>query len=121
MAKLNFLAAADNAFVDKDNKLNAIGIFDTIGAKSFPMTHPKFFVVANITVDEEGPHRMKLSLKKDGNEIKSVDRNDVDQRRFNWIVAFINQKFIEGGIYQIAIDFDGEFLGSREIKVEQDL
>lgn len=121
MPKLNFLATADNAFVDSENKLNVIGIFDTVGAKSFPTIHSKFFVAANISVDGESPHRMKLSLKKDGNEIKSVERNDVDQKRFNWIVEFQNQRFDEEGIYQITIDLDGHFLDSRDMILVKDV
>jgi|SRR3989344_1466640 len=52
--KLNFLFVCDTAEISEaEKKLDVTGIFDSIGAKTFPATHPFVTVVAGLEVAPE--------------------------------------------------------------------
>lgn len=49
-----FACLADHASVDSNGgKLNVMGVFDTIGAKAFPATHPKMVLAVRLLIEHE--------------------------------------------------------------------
>jgi hypothetical protein len=67
---------ADAATVDASGKLNILGIFDRLGATSFPTRHPRLSLVLRFSagVHEVGRHEVAIALKApDGRELVRID------------------------------------------------
>ena len=62
--KITLTVLADYANITREGKLNILGIFDTIHAQNFPMTHPQMQLVMRFEADiaEEGKTK-KLEIK----------------------------------------------------------
>ncbi|MEQ9399745.1 MAG: hypothetical protein RJQ04_11335 [Longimicrobiales bacterium] len=63
---------ADAATVDGAGKLNILGIFDRLGAGSFPARHPRMALVLRFSagIDETGAHEVEIVLRDpDGGEV----------------------------------------------------
>src|SRR5581483_8332654 len=61
-----YIFLADSVSVTPQNKVDAVGIFDQIGARTFPEQHPRFsivdFIVASATGDY-GSHRVAVAIR----------------------------------------------------------
>lgn len=67
---------ADAATVDASGKLNILGIFDRLGAQTFPARHPRLSLVLRFTagLQETGTHHVDISLRDpDGEEVVHMD------------------------------------------------
>ncbi len=67
---------ADAATVDSSGKLNILGVFDRLGADSFPARHPRLSLVLRFTagLQEAGTHQVDISLRApDGEEVVHMD------------------------------------------------
>lgn len=63
---------ADAATVDGAGKLNILGIFDRLGASTFPAQHPRMALVLRFSagLDETGAHEVEIVLRDpDGGEV----------------------------------------------------
>ncbi|MFQ5536485.1 MAG: hypothetical protein ACE5GJ_03435 [Gemmatimonadota bacterium] len=67
---------ADAATVDSSGKLNILGIFDRLGAASFPVRHPRLALVLRFFagMNEAGRHEVSITLRDpDGGEVMKID------------------------------------------------
>lgn len=67
---------ADAATVDASGKLNILGVFDRLGADTFPARHPRLSLVLRFTagIQETGEHQVDISLRDpDGEEVVHMD------------------------------------------------
>lgn len=67
---------ADAATVDSAGKLNILGVFDRLGADSFPARHPRLSLVLRFTagLPEAGTHQVDISLRDpEGDEVVHMD------------------------------------------------
>ena len=69
--KLLYVLLADHAFLSIDKKVNIIGIFETINAVKFPITHPKFVVIGSIITSKTN---FKLSVTLTDDKGKSLKK-----------------------------------------------
>ena len=62
--EIDLALLADAATVDAAGKLNILGIFDRISARSFPVRHPRLALVLRFraTMNEAGDHAVKILL-----------------------------------------------------------
>lgn len=69
-------AVADSANVSQEGKLNVHGIFDSLQAKEFPVTHPQMAFAFRLRMEHEDQaqtHRVQVRLiDMDGNELFST-------------------------------------------------
>jgi hypothetical protein len=62
--KVNYALLCDYAFLTAEKKPAIIGVFKNISAAEFPVTYPKFFVVANLEFfDINGSVEIEFSIK----------------------------------------------------------
>mgnify|MGYP001076050055 CR=1 FL=1 len=74
--EIDLALLADAATVDAAGKLNILGIFDRISARSFPVRHPRLALVLRFraTMNEAGDHAVKILLSDpDGKEVLPVN------------------------------------------------
>ena len=115
--KLLYALLCDQAFLSIDRKVNIIGVFETINAANFPVTHPKFTLVGSI---EPSKTKFKLSIDMEdegGNSIlQQVQEREVSlpeqntPRNFNFIIDILNTSFPKMGNYKVKIIVDGDVL-----------
>ena len=117
--KTNFIVTCDSAFLSAgSNNLNLIGIFGIISGAKFPLTHPRFALVANFDIDQLGSHTLKTQITdQDGKEIAKAELGvDITTNNFQFISNFENLTFPAPGRYEIKVALDGTPLGSRTIE-----
>ncbi|MEX0622000.1 MAG: hypothetical protein WD187_03365 [Candidatus Woykebacteria bacterium] len=122
--KLTYALLCDSAFLSIDRKVNIIGVFETINAQKFPVTHPKFVIVGSIAPSKK---EFKMSLNVVDKESGSSILGDIHEREvklpedkgqnFNFIVEVINTNFTHPGAYTIEIKIDGEILGEIPLRL----
>ncbi len=68
--EIDLAVLADAATIDASGKLNILGIFDRIGAHSFPVRHPHLSLVLRICagLNETGRHDVGIRLRAPGGE-----------------------------------------------------
>jgi hypothetical protein len=119
---------ADNANVAAGDKLNVIGIFDTLGAPSFPIVHPTMALAMRFRFEYgDGPktHKIKITLRdEDGKEYMRADGElkvpKVATGAFhhvNQIINLVNMGFSKQGIYAFHIEWDGKPVGRVNLAV----
>ncbi len=113
--KLIYALLCDQAFLSIDRKVNIIGVFETINAASFPVSHAKFTLVGSI---EPSKRNFKLAVdiadaagksilnEKQEREVALPDRNEA--RNFNFIIDILNTSFPQMGNYAVQILIDGK-------------
>jgi hypothetical protein len=124
--KLLYVLLCDYAFLSIDKKVNIIGVFETINAAKFPVTHPKFVIVGSISPDKRS---FKMSLNIVDKESGTLVLGDVHEREvnlpvekeqnFNFIVEVINTNFPKPGDYSVEIKIDGDVIGGIPLKVAE--
>src|SRR3972149_10995469 len=108
--KLLYGLLCDYAFVSIDRKVNIIGVFETINAQKFPVTHPKFVIVGSIAPSKKD-FKMSINIvdKKTGSTVlgdvheRQVNLPDEKAANFNFIVEVINTNFSHPGEDSIQI------------------
>lgn len=123
--KLTYALIADNAFLSIDKKVNIIGVFETINAATFPVTHPKFVIVGSI-VPSKQVFKMALNIVDSLSGESIIENNsereikiptDQAATNFNFIVEIVNINFKAAGNYRVEIVIDGQKLGEIPLKV----
>jgi len=126
-AQLNFLHICDYASISDGGKLNILGIFENIFAKTVLTTHPQFYIVTNIGIKQVGNYKLiiKIVRNRDGQEI-------ITPLEFNLTIGQLpatnianagvigqlnNVKFEEAGTYSVQIFIDAEKIGERSLVV----
>lgn len=115
----------DHAFLSLDKKVNIIGVFETINAHKFPITHPKFVIVGSIAPTKS---KFKMKLNITGKDAKNPILGDIKEREvnlpetekkqnFNFIVEVINANFASAGEYTVEILIDEKVVGEIPFKV----
>ena len=122
--KLLYVLLADHAFLSIDKKVNIIGIFETINAAKFPITHPKFVVIGSI-VPSKSNFKMSITLSDDKGKslMNNVNEKEINlppqalSKTFNFIIEIINPSFPKPGEYKVGINVDGEKIGEKSLKL----
>jgi hypothetical protein len=124
--KLLYTLLCDYAFLSIDRKVNIIGVFETINAQKFPVTHPKFVIVGSIAPSKKN-FKMSLNIieKESGTSILGdIHERDVNlpaehEQNFNFIVEVINTNFTKPGLYNVEIKIDGKVIGEASLRVTE--
>lgn len=122
--KLLYTLLCDSAFLSIDRKVNIIGVFETINAQKFPVTHPKFVIVGSIAPSKKN-FKMSLNVveKSTGESvIRDVHEREVklpeeQNQNFNFIVEVINTNFPKAGEYNVEIKIDSKVIGETPLRV----
>ncbi|HEY4695150.1 MAG TPA: hypothetical protein VIH52_04295 [Candidatus Nanoarchaeia archaeon] len=122
--KLIYALLCDQAFLSIERKVNIIGVFETINAPSFPVSHPKFTLVGSIS-----PSKAKFRLAVDIVSENSVSILKEPQERevslpqnsqaknFNFIIDVLNTVFPQMGNYLVKIFIDGKTIAELPLVV----
>lgn len=109
----------DAATSDSSGKLNALGIFDNINAKTFPATHPELTLVLTLRGHrtEVGEHTLKINLvDADGKDLIPPIEGKFAMRPealdANLILNIQNLTLPAPGIYSVDIAVDNHFIQS---------
>lgn len=119
-----------DAATDQYGKLNVLGAFDAIGARSVPFLHPQFTVALRIRFkkSESANHPFRINLvDEDGKSvIKPLDSNVNVQIRdaeefavINIVVNLRDMQFQRFGRYSVDLTMDGKQRGSLPLFVKQ--
>src|SRR4030066_1565425 len=122
--KLLYALLCDSAFLSIDRKVNIIGVFETLNAGKFPVTHPKFVIVGSIAPSKKN---FKMSINVVDQENGQPVLGDAQEREvnlpkeggdnnFNFIVEVVNANFAKAGNYAVKIKIDGEAIGELLLK-----
>jgi hypothetical protein len=124
--KLIYTLLCDYAFLSIDRKVNIIGVFETINAQKFPVTHPKFVIVGSVVPSKKS---FKMSLNIIEKESSSSILGDIHERdvnlpaeheqNFNFIVEVINTNFTKPGLYNVEIKIDGKVIGEVPLRLTE--
>lgn len=119
---------ADAANVTKEGKLNILGIFDRIGVRSFPATHPQMQVVLRLEAayaETDRPHKVEIKLHEpDGDMVfnlngefmpKGGEPGEVSVS--NQIIAIGNLPLRKPGGHTFSIFIDGDLKTQIPLKV----
>src|SRR4030067_1918089 len=102
--KLLYTLLCDYAFLSVDRKVNIIGVFETINAQKFPVTHPKVVIVGSVAPSKKD-FKMSINIveKSTGESvIKDVHEREVSlpeeqNQNFNSIVEVLTTNFATAG------------------------
>jgi len=125
-----FAVIADGANVSREGKLNILGIFDTIHARSFPVTHAEMKLVIRVVAapDEAGiEHAIEIKLLDDeGGAVLGMKANVVPHSvpegkplKLDQVVSMHNVTFKKAGTYHFAIVVDGEQKATLPLTVNE--
>ncbi len=129
--KANFLHLCDSAFFSKENKLNIIGIFDSVTVKKIPGSLLKTTLVGNITVLDKSLTNVKFIVNisnEDGINVytpptfemkipKSVDKKG--KAKIGFILDIGNLKFTKVGKHQVTLSANNEKMGELKFIVNK--
>ena len=121
---------ADGANVSREGKLNLLGIFDTIFARTFPVTHPQMQLVIRFgaTADEAGSTRqIEIHLVAGEGEVLlrlpgalTVQPRALGQAiRMDHVLSLNNVQFARPGRYRFDILVDGQVAAAVPLQVEE--
>ncbi|OGY22787.1 MAG: hypothetical protein A2126_01330 [Candidatus Woykebacteria bacterium GWB1_45_5] len=125
--KLLYALLCDSAFLSIDRKVNIIGVFETINAAKFPVTHPKFVIVGSVAPSKKN-FKMSINIVDEENKVPVL--GDIQEREvslpkegggqnFNFIVEVVNANFAKPGSYSVKISIDSEVIGEIPLKVAE--
>jgi len=122
--KLIYALLCDSAFLSIDRKVNIIGVFETINAANFPVSHPKFVLVGSMVPSKKDFKMAVEIVKEDGKSIlnQAQERevklpDSADNKNFNFIVEIVNTVFPEMGVYNVNLLIDGKAVSSQKLTV----
>ena len=121
---------ADAANVSREGKLNVLGVFDTIYARSFPVAHPHMQLVLRFEAEpaEAGTTgRLEVQLVAPGGDVlarlpvaMAVPRPETGERvRADHILTFTNVAFGEPGRYVLRVVLEDGTETTVPLRVEQ--
>jgi hypothetical protein len=115
MPKLKYFIQCDEVR-NENNKLSAVGLFDTIHSFIFPATHKKFFLLMGFFA-AEGKFDLELQFgAPDGNILARTkgdfELNDITQVA-NVVFAFEDFQLPAQGRYSVSIFLDGDFFAEH--------
>lgn len=117
---IDLAVLADAATVDGSGKLNILGVFDRLGADSFPARHPRLSLVLRFTagLPEAGTHQVDISLRDpEGDEVVHMDGEmqlrpvgggATDAIRVPHVLNIDGLVFPRPGRYAFDVSVDGE-------------
>ncbi len=117
-----FMFVCDAANVDTaTGKLNAIGIFDRIRARTFPFTHPSCAIVAKVACNE-GKHTAAFYFKDADDRdfmppCKPVEFESPPLGTNTIVVEIKGLRFPKEGFYEIQLFIDDAFIDKTELVV----
>lgn len=128
--EIPFAVIADGANVSREGKLNILGIFDTIHARAFPVTHAEMKLVLRVAAapDEAGiEHVIEIKLLDDeGGAVLGMKANVVPRSvpegkplRLDQVVSMHNVTFKKPGKYHFSIVVDGAEKAALPLTVNQ--
>jgi hypothetical protein len=128
--EIPFAVIADGANVSREGKLNILGIFDTIHARSFPVTHAEMKLVLRVVAapDEAGmEHAIEIKLLDDeGGAVLGMKANVVPRSvpegkplRLDQVVSMHNVTFKKPGKYHFSIMVDGDQKAALPLTVNE--
>ena len=94
--KVGFAVLADCANISREGKLNILGIFDSIQAQQFPVTHPQMQLVMRFEADRAEAGKAKKI------EVQLMDEDG-------------QKLFVLGGEFTLGTGRPGEAIGSNHI------
>jgi hypothetical protein len=115
---------------DSAGKLNVLGAFDSIYAKTVPVVHPACTLAARVRFSkiEEGEHKIRVDIidadgkavvpRLDG-KISVQIRGETDSAVTNLILNLQRIKLERYGEYRIDLAIDGELRGSLPFNVRE--
>jgi hypothetical protein len=120
---------ADAANVSREGKLNILGVFDAIYARSFPTTHPQMQLVLRFEAapTESGATRsVEVRLvAPDGRVLfrvpgaLAIQRGEAGEAtRIDRLFSLSNVGFDQPGRYAIEVAVDGELAAAVPLRVE---
>ncbi len=109
---LQFTVLCDDVRREHNGKHMLIGLFETIGAKKFPVQHPSFFVI-NRWCNGVGEFKQKTVIRYPDDTILAEDAETLIQLRdlkakHTIIARFNNLRFPEPSEYSVDIRINGE-------------
>lgn len=110
--KTEIIALCDNAFIDQQNKVSIIGIFDELRVTKFPGGFIDKFFVATINGTPNTTYELSVQLQKDNKGKNLLNPTTVNARtshsgKHNMIIRLANVGFESQGEYYFKI-YDGE-------------
>ena len=114
---VSFALLADYTTTSKEDKFSVIGIYDRIGARSFPATHHQLqLAIRIITTRADVGHQRQIMVDLVNSEGKtlqkaegmiSIPREVERPPTMNLVMVFENTVFQEPGVYQFNVFIDG--------------
>ncbi len=128
--KIPFAVIADGANVSREGKLNILGIFDTLFARKFPVTHPEMKLVMRLEASpaEAGSkHAIEIKLMDgEGGTVLDVKAEVVPRAvpggramRMDQVVSLHNVTFKAPGKYRFAVLVDNDEKTSLPLAVSE--
>jgi hypothetical protein len=128
--RVPFAVIADGANVSREGKLNILGIFDTLFARKFPVTHPEMKLVIRLEASaaETGSrHAVEIKLMDgEGGTVlgvkgEVVPRGAAEGRplRMDQVVSLHNVTFKAPGKYRFAVLVDNDEKTSLPLTVNE--
>lgn len=119
---LDFIVICDYAFQSERGKSGIIGIFDIIGVRNLPGSHPEFFIFSKLKGKEGSEHEIQLKIE-DPNGVNVIKKIPIMKVRLsgtgtgNLVQRFLNFPFKKTGEYKISL-YEGEKkLGGTKLSI----
>ena len=121
---------ADGANISQEGKLNILGIFDRVNAKSLPVVHPQMQLVLTIEADRaeaEREHKFEIQLiDSDGARLFGIEGQmkfaappPGERIKINHTTQLNNVKFERFGTYEFKILINNEVRKSVPLTVSE--
>ncbi len=127
--RLKLATLCDYASVSESGKLNILGIFSSIWARTAPITHTQMHLVVQFEFDflDRGKKEMQVALvNEDGKEIMKIGgqldvppTSGIESANVNQIFVFNNTTFPQFGEYEFRVLLDDETQAVVPVRVEQ--
>jgi hypothetical protein len=130
MVKVSLALLADCANISREGKLNILGIFDRINAKSLPAIHPQMQLVMTLEADRgdaDKGHKLGIELiDADGAKLLSMNGDlkfgqppPGEQVRINHIIQLNNIRFEHFGSFEFKILINDEVRKSIPLYINE--
>ena len=129
---IEIFSLCDAATVDKpSDKMNLLGVFDSVGAKKFPAKHRRCCIALRIRMSsvEAGKHPLKIGFADaDGSSIGIDVNGELELRRMppgrtnmavNMVVPLDNLPLPKPGSYSIDLSIDNRPMASLPLDAVQ--
>ena len=118
-----YLLICDHAFLDKNNKLNVIGLFDNVNLNTLPGNILKIVIIGcyEMGLDLESTVSLEVNiLRPDNSQLIHLDNKSAAINSSDNTLRFVfemgNLKFDKEGIHSIEVLVNGEKIGLRDRK-----